>query len=241
MDINQSIRQAVQRNNTLLRHSFFIATKSSDEHDIFKAWLVRDAEFEGEYELPVLKPCYQKPNGAIPFDKASSSGINNQWLHFYIDDRRFECLWNNPMAYFNRLKQYEGIISPDFSVYRDMPFAIQVWNTYRNRAPAYWMQSNGMNVIPNIRWGDERTYGFCFDGISKYSTVAVSTNGCIQSREDKKYFKRGLIEMLNRLEPKTVINYSSTPDDIFFPCKDHGAEVLQIDNYNNAIRKKVLL
>ena len=31
-------------------------------------------------------------------------------------------------------KQYQGFISPDCSIYRDMPRAIQITNIYRNRA-----------------------------------------------------------------------------------------------------------
>lgn len=29
---------------------------------------------------------------------------------------------------------------------------------------------NGVDVIPNVRWGDERTFAFCFDGIPMEST-----------------------------------------------------------------------
>ena len=82
-------------------------------------------------------------------------------------------LWNNPKAYVKKLKKFRGVISPDFSLYRNMPLCMQLWNTYRNRALAVWMQDNGIEVIPNIRFNDERTYSFCFDGVEKNSTVAV--------------------------------------------------------------------
>lgn len=209
------------------------------KNDVFKAWTVRGAEFTGIYEFPMLKPCLIKPERAIPFAQAMKTTVKNQWVHFYIDDLKFECVWNNPKAYLKRLKTFDGVISPDYSIYRDMPLSMQIWNTYRNRALSYWMQSKGINVIPNVRWGDERTYEFCFDGITKNSIVAISTNGCIQNKTNRHYFKQGLQVMVDTLAPQTIVNYSYTPDDIFLPYKEAGIEIIQIPNWIDTIRKKV--
>jgi len=65
-----------------------------------------------------------------------------------------------------------------------MPLAMQLWNAYRNRAVGYWLQSEGIKIVPNVRWGDERTYNFAFDGVPCGGTVAVSSHGCIKSREE---------------------------------------------------------
>ena len=119
--------------------------------------------------------------------------------------------------------------------------SMQIWNTYRNRALAFWMQNNGMAVIPNVRWGDERTYEFCFDGIPQNSVVATSTNGCIQNKIDRIYFKQGLKEMVSRLAPTAIVNYSYTPDDIFLPYKEAGIEIICLPNWNDTIRKRVMV
>jgi hypothetical protein len=111
---------------------------------------------------------------------------------FYEHDKNFERLWNTPNKYLNKLKKFKGVISPDFSLYRNMPLVMQMWNTYRGRALAIWLQDNGVQIIPNVRFNDERTYEFCFCGIEKYSTVAIGTHGCIKKNIDKKYFKNGL-------------------------------------------------
>ena len=70
-----------------------------------------------------------------------------------------------------------------------MPLVMQMWNTYRGRAVACWLQNNGVEVIPNVRFGDERTFSFCLDGIEENKTVAVGTHGCIKRKEDKIFFK----------------------------------------------------
>ncbi len=97
------------------------------------------------------------------------------------------------------------MISPDFSLYRDLPLGVQLWNTYRGRAIGHWLARNGIEVIPNVRWGDERSYAFCFDGVQAGKPVAVGTYGCIgapfdrRHREDRLYFRKGLEAMLDRL------------------------------------------
>jgi len=112
-------------------------------------------------------------------------------------------------------------------------------NTYRSRAIAYWLQSNGVNIIPNIRWGDERTYAFAFEGIEQGGTVAISTNGCIQKRLDRHYFIKGLVKMVETLKPDTIINYSYTPNDIFAPYRNQGIEIIPIENYTLTAKKGV--
>lgn len=102
------------------------------------------------------------------------------------------------MKYLPLLKRFAGIISPDYSIHREMPLALQIWNTYRNRALSYWMQANGIKIVPNVRWGDERTYSFAFEGIPVHSSVAISTNGCIQDKLDRYYFRKGLEEIDRR-------------------------------------------
>ena len=90
-------------------------------------------------------------------------------FHFFEDDYLFERLWRNPKIYLPILKQYNGVILPDFSLYRDMPLVMQLWNIYRSRAIGCWLQSNGIKVIPDVRFGDERTYHCCFVIFNKKS------------------------------------------------------------------------
>lgn len=205
--------------------------------DVFKSGFVTDAHFSPVYEFPWLKRTPHKPDKAIPFDKATRSNKHDHWVHFYIHDKQFECVWNNPKQYLNLLQRFGGVITPDFSLYRELPLAMQIWNTYRNRAIAYWLQRNGVNIIPNIRWGDERTYAFAFEGIEQGGTVAVSTNGCIQKKLDRHYFAKGLAKMVKVVKPDAIVNYSYTPDDIFAHYKSQGIEIIQIQNYTEAVCK----
>lgn len=214
--------------------------KFNANYDIFNSFLVRDAEYDGEMELPVLKTSDMLPEGVITFSKAMSSKSKKdyeKWIVFYEYDSEFERLWNNPKAYLKKLKKFKGVISPDFSLYRNMPLVMQIWDTYKGRALASWMQKNGIEIIPNVRFGDERTYEFCFDGIEKNKTVAVGTHGCIKRKDDKEYFKKGLSELVKRLSPKNIIVYGAAPDSIFSEYAD-SVNIISFESEFSLSRKR---
>ena len=207
--------------------------------DVFKSGLVRGARFSQVYEFPLLEPVCFKPREAVPFEKAYKARKGGQWMHFYTHDRQFERVWNNPERYLSMFRRFEGVITPDFSLYREMPLAMQIWNTYRNRVMAFWMQREGLSIVPNVRWGDERSHEFAFEGLPQGGSVAVSTNGTARNKLDRGYFKAGLARMVEALQPQTIINYSSTPDEIFGECKALGVEIIEIPHYSHTYKKEV--
>ena len=146
-----------------------------------------------------------------------------------------------PEAEIENFKNLECVVTPDCSLYIDMPLTAQIANVYKSRAIGYYLQKQGINVIPNVRWGDERSYTKCifnekfaFLGVPKNSIVSIGTYGCIKSKESKKYFKDGLNEMLQELKPKVVLVYGSMPDIIFKDFRDETKFI----NYKDFISKK---
>ncbi|MFI3326967.1 MAG: DUF4417 domain-containing protein [Clostridia bacterium] len=194
--------------------------------DVFHAFLVQNANFSGEYEIPILQHEVVIPNKVILFSDCIKSKDYDSWVIFYEHDKKFVRIWNNPRKYTNILKRFNGVISPDFSLYRSMPLCMQIWNTYRSRALAHFWQTNGIKVIPNIRFSDERSYKFCFNGIPKNSVIAVGTHGCIKNKKDRIFFKNGLDETVKVINPSTIIVYGPTPDDLFLNYKNQGINII---------------
>lgn len=71
-------------------------------------------------------------------------------------------------------------------------------------------------MIPNIRWGDERTFTremfrdkIAFLGVDKHSIVSIGTYGQVRTAESKRIFREGLLVMLEELEPEVVLVYGS--------------------------------
>jgi hypothetical protein len=128
-------------------------------------------------------------------------------VHFFLDDYKFDEVWNSPEKQMKKLSQYAQVLGPDFSLYTDMPEALQIYNIFRSRWCAANWQFNGLAVIPTITWGDQNTFNFCFDGVEKGCTVAISTVGTLHVKDK---FMAGFKAMCDIIEPKTVLNYGQT-------------------------------
>lgn len=207
--------------------------------DVFHSYLVKNATYAGKLEIPCIEPEHKLPTRLLPFSKAMSSSDYASWIHCYEDDVQFERLWNHPRRYLPILQRFEGMISPDFSLYRDMPLVMQQWNTYRGRAIGHWLQEQGIPIIPNIRFSDERSYTFCCDGISPYCPIAIGSHGCIRIAHEKEYFIQGLEYVVHELHPSTIIVYGSAPEAIFQKYKMQGIQIIQFPSAFSESRKKV--
>lgn len=185
--------------------------------------LVIGAEFDGIFEIPIIKKPkkYIIPDNLVPFSKMEKADRKSFAVCEYENDTEFKDLLVNPDEYIAMLKKYQGFISPDCSVYRDMPLALQITNIYRSRAIGYCFQKHGVYVIPCVRWGDERTYStkflpekVAFLGVEKHSIVSVGSYGQIKDRVNRYFFEAGMDAMMETLEPEIVLVYSQMPDKI---------------------------
>lgn len=215
-------------------------------NDGFSSELVIGAKFEGILEIPALNPAKisTPPKYLVPFSRRRQiTDPSKAYIVFYENDDNFTDVIRNPLNYIDEFSKYAGVISPDNSLYRDTPFMGQLANIYRNRAVGHVFQYNGLNVVGNCRWGDERTYSNvifgeppAFVGLPKNSVVAVGTYGCLRDKENRRHFKNGLYAMIEYLKPKTILVYGNMPDSIFGPIKNK-VRLVRYDNWLSICRK----
>lgn len=187
------------------------------KNDCFRLSLINGAKLVGVYDYPELKPTNTivNSNEILPFNYALSCKTPEKYfVHFYLDDYQFERLWQKPHYYLNLLKRFKGVIAPDFSVYTDMPRAMQIWNIYKNRVLSYFYQQNGITVVPNVSWAKYDSFNFCFDSLPKNSTVAVSSVGCMKNPQAVLNFCLGFEEMQKVLKPTQVIFFGKVPESL---------------------------
>lgn len=159
---------------------------------------------------PTLKAVMAKPKDMLAFHyaKTAPDDIKAQTcIHFFEDDYQFERLWSRPKEYIALLKQFHSVLTPDFSLYMDMPEPMQAWNRYRSQTLGYFWQKEGIKVIPTLSWAQPETYKFCFEGIPKGSTVAVSTVGIKKNKAFIETFCDGMQAALRIVKPKRVLLY----------------------------------
>lgn len=199
---------------------------------------VQKAVFDGAgiYQIPIIMP--EQYNGCdwIGFNYANrANDRGKKGIHFFLDDYQFIRIWSDPDRYVNMLSQFSYVMSPDFSLYTDFPYALQIYNHYRKHWLAAYWQGHGIKVIPTICWSDKHSFEWCFDGEPTKSVVAISSVGTQNSKERKRKFLDGYFEMLDRLQPTQIIFYGNVPEECkenivrvqAFSEKFHKAEVAQ--------------
>jgi hypothetical protein len=206
--------------------------------DVYRAYLVKGASFTDGEEYPIIQSCNQIPEKVIPFSKTKNANDYNQVVHFYEPDYKFECFGNKPRQYLQRLKKFKAVITPDFSVYRNMPLVVQRHQTYLNRAFGFWLQKNGIPIIPNVRYGDERTYSFCFDGILPNSVIAIGTHGNIKKKIDIQYHIKGIPETIKQLKPQAILFYGAIVKDMEYILKASNITYRIYKSYISTIFRK---
>ena len=137
--------------------------KENERHrtnDTYNLGIIDNENASEFWQMPIIKNDNFIPSKLIGFNYAKTSKEKNVGIHFYLDDYQFERLWNKPEEYVDILKQYECILSPDFSLYMDMPMPMKIWNTYRSRLIGQYYQSQGIEVIHICHYA---SYSLCSD------------------------------------------------------------------------------
>ena len=186
--------------------------KENNFRDMYHLSDFHQRDSVGRYNIPKIKREYYIPSHLIDFAQALTSKDFQAGIHFYIDDTRFERFWRSPQRYIPILKRFSCVCSPDFSLYRDMPLAMKIWNVYRSRLLGQIMQRAGIRVIPTLSWAEKDTYSFCFSGIDSHSVISISTVGVLNSAKAQSAFRDGCRKMCAVIKPKAILLYGSMPD-----------------------------
>lgn len=190
---------------------------------------------DSAYGIPTLL----RDVGEAPKDLVSWKNVTkpkkedlDKCVHFFLDDYHFEGIWNSPKKTLSRVQKIGTALTPDYSVFLDMPRALQIFNVYRNRWIGRYWQENGVRVIPTVSWGNKKTYDFCFDGIEKNNPVAVSTVGILKA--DYSFFIEGFEAMIDRLDPSYIMMYGEKTI-----VDDSKYNIVKYDSYWAKTRKVI--
>lgn len=184
----------------------------------------------GRDGMPTLRAVDYAPDHLQGFNYAKTSSDVGAGIHFFIDDYQFERCWNEPRKYVDILRKFDCVLTPDFSLYMDMPYPMQEWNVYRSRALGYYWQREGLTVIPTLSWSAPESYRFAFGGLEPGGTYAVSTVGVKGDEKALQIWHDGMQCAINKLKPKRILQYGG---DIGF---EFDCEVV---NYKNGVTERM--
>ncbi len=187
----------------------------------------------GFYDIPVIPKTNYIPQSLTGFNYVLNTEPQDFGaVHFYIDDYQFERIWQRPEFYIDKIKPWKAAVGLDFSMYLDMPMSMKIWNYYRSMLINQLMSKAGIEVIPAALWADRQTFSFCFDGMPKGGTFAVSTIGVKEDKECRKTWIDGFEEFLKKCEPDTILLYGGK-------IKNYDLSGLNIIEFSNSVTDRM--
>ncbi len=222
--------------------------KRNGRRDIWNAFMVKNATFEND--IPYCPTTGEIPTSIITWEEAlhiynkemvsrkKKKFKKNDYITFNLDDYKFDfgknSIWVNSSKALKIIRHFEGIITPDYSTYIDMPESIKYYNTYRMRAFGLWCTECGIKVINNVRWDYTNNYSYCFCGIPKNSIVLIGTIASdLKKKENRLIFEEGFFKMIEILTPKIILVYGSANYSCFLKAKDMGIKIIQYKSFTN--------
>lgn len=161
------------------------------------------------YDIPELKPY----NGLIPLDLVAYCDIGRAHRcscpHFYIDDNRLPMMGNHIEHFTERLRRFNYVIAPDYTMYCGAPLPVNLRSLYLNRSIAAYWQEHGLNVIPSFNGGDAESFKYCLLGLPKYSVLSCGNVGVSHSSISVKLWKCLVEKVVRELEPTALIIYGT--------------------------------
>lgn len=104
-----------------------------------------------DFDIPTLKmhtgPVYvELPFRGYGVEARSKQGVGT--YHFYVDDYKFNAIWDDPSKIINSGAQ--AIVEPNTSIYETTPVSYGIFQIYRKRWIARFLQDYGINVFVDL-------------------------------------------------------------------------------------------
>ncbi len=181
-------------------------------------------ETKNYFGFPEIPPYTEKIviETCIDFDTSRRYRTNSRkkfdCIHFYIDDFKFESLWNYPERYIKPFSDFKVCIGTDFSLYYDFPVALQIYNKFRNHWLSSYFAVKGVNVIPNISVSTPDCWDWSFLGYPSNSVLAFSNIGSNRESICKSILNKSYEEMIKRLDPIQILYFTRNKNNAPSEC-----------------------
>lgn len=185
------------------------------------------------YEMPIVAPLERVSfTDILAYPRLKKVSAPSIIPHFYVCDKKIKQAFSHPMRTLKKLRQFNASISMDFSMTQEMSRPQKIYSSFLNKLWAAWLQSYGLNVVPNVSWPDEVEQDYWLEGWPKDSVICVSSVGI--SHGDPTSWLRGMERIRQILTPISIIRYGSkVPGEIEDKCI-----YIKNDNYRLANGRK---
>lgn len=206
--------------------------------------LREDRLAEGEKEYTVWIGRNRTEDVGKPFfylygsDSTVGLDATRTTIGFYVDDIRFERVWNNLPEWTTKFYAagVKTLVMPDYSIYYNEAIAVNIYNMYRSFYVARYWQEVGFNVIPNIHFHeDPAQLDYMLAPIPVGAPMVAWQIQTFSGGTDGDYAELTRSQMglaLEKLKPLKLLTYGGEPGlqlgrEI---CERHGVEFVGILN-----------
>lgn len=167
-------------------------------------------------------------------------------LAFYVEDQRFEVVWNDAVRMIAKLKAYgySSVSSPDFSLWAGDPTAVHVYNIYRAAWCARYWQEAGIRVMPNLSQSHKDGYEIAVRHYPRGLEVAMlqcRTFSAKDSQANRDAFIENTKYQVDYLEPKNVVIYGGVDHTWLQTALPRGPIYHYLDSFMGARGRHGLL
>ena len=186
---------------------------------------------DNDYEIPLLLDDNQPVHLELPFTPWGAEGRYKKGIttyHFYVDDYRFEQIFKDPIKLLD--SGCRAIVEPNCSVHDQTPIAYGIYQIYRKRYLARYLQECGLKVWVDLnvshRFAEYNLLGVP-DGYNAFFTRGVTgwtphLDMCLEMAKRK-----------SGLEKPNLYVYGGGKESERW-CQEHGLRYL--DEYMNIRR-----
>lgn len=162
--------------------------------------------------------------------------VYDSWLHFYEEDFRCDVYTEGLTPCLEHIKKFGGALTLDRSIGWCDNLEVQMDADKVNRHSRDIFAQNGIPYIINVRFGDEKSYPFCFRDIPKDSILFVGALGTQARADHKTIFYSGVCTMIETLEPRALLIYGSVDKRIFELCIARDITLVRYPSQKEVIR-----
>lgn len=219
-----------------------------DKEDIYGYYIMNRMEPSSMFDIPFIGDFHDDyPEYIALFNHPKEYNINEKTcLAFYIKDSLFDDIDGLYAAIIHKdvllLKYYKWllrdikyIIAPDYSIKGNFKESTVIHQLEKEAVVIGWLTFE-LNVIvyPNITYGSEKTFKYCFSNIYYGSNIAISLKGCIDNGIDEKNINAAIKQVVDSINPLAIVVYSVASDETTYRIMNYALEksikVLVVDN-----------
>ncbi|SHH24153.1 protein of unknown function [Fibrobacter sp. UWCM] len=167
------------------------------------------------------------PEKLQSFSESLHYPVHDAWVHFYEEDEHCKTYTEGLALYLEHIKKFAGAISLDRSVGWSDNIEDQKNMNRVNKHSRKVFAENGIPYITNVRFGDKKSYSFCFEDIPQNSVLFVGAHGTQNRADYKAVFFAGICATVERLHPKILLIYGSVDKRILSLCIKNDITLVQ--------------